>query len=150
MVSNNTGSLLSRLLCPLAPGIIVVYSVKTQVTASLVPQWLGVCLPMQGKRVPALVREDPTCRRAAGPMRHNYWVCALEPASHNYWACVPQLLSPHDTTTEARTPRACALQQERPLQWEARTPQWGVDPARGNWRGPARSNKDPMQPNINK
>ena len=40
--------------------------------ASLVVQWLKVCLPMQGKWVRALVQEDPTCRRAAGPTSHNY------------------------------------------------------------------------------
>ena len=40
---------------------------KTQCRASLVAQWLGVCLPMQGTRVRALVWEDPTCRGAAGP-----------------------------------------------------------------------------------
>ena len=49
---------------------------------------------MQGTRVQALVREDPTCRGAIGPVRHNYWACALEPVSHNYWAHVPQLLKP--------------------------------------------------------
>ena len=42
--------------------------------ASLVAQWLRVCLPMQGTRVRALVWEDPTCRGAA-------------------WAREPQLLS---------------------------------------------------------
>ena len=61
---------------------------------SLVAQWLRVCLPMQGTRVQALVREDPTCHGAAKPVCHNYWACTLEPASHNYWACVPQLLKP--------------------------------------------------------
>ena len=40
--------------------------------ASLVAQWLRVCLPMQGTRVRALVREDPTCRGAAGPVSHSY------------------------------------------------------------------------------
>ena len=49
---------------------------------------------MQGTRVQTLVREDPTCRGATKPMRHNYWVCALEPTSHNYWAGVLQLLKP--------------------------------------------------------
>ena len=49
---------------------------------------------MQGTRVRALVREDPTCRRATKPLRHNCWACALEPASRNYWARVPQLLKP--------------------------------------------------------
>ena len=47
---------------------------------------------MQGTRVWALVQEDPTCRGATKPVRHNYWACALEPASHNYWASIPQLL----------------------------------------------------------
>ena len=40
--------------------------------ASLVAQWLRVCLLMQGTRVRALVWEDPTCRRATGPGGHNY------------------------------------------------------------------------------
>ena len=35
--------------------------------ASLVAQWLRVCLPMQGTRVRALVWEDPTCRERLGP-----------------------------------------------------------------------------------
>ena len=37
---------------------------------------------MQGTRVRALVREDPTCRGATKPVHHNYW------------ARVPQLLKP--------------------------------------------------------
>ncbi|KAJ8795259.1 hypothetical protein J1605_002883 [Eschrichtius robustus] len=40
--------------------------------ASLVVQWLGIRLPMQGTRVRALVREDPTCLGATKPVRHNY------------------------------------------------------------------------------
>ena len=43
-----------------------------QTGASLVAQWLRVCLPMQGTRVRALVWEDPTCHGATGPMSHNY------------------------------------------------------------------------------
>ena len=39
---------------------------------SLVVQWLRISLPMQGTRVQALVREDPTCRGATKPVRHNY------------------------------------------------------------------------------
>ena len=70
--------------------------------ASLVAQWLRVCLPMQGTRVRALVWEDPTCRGAAGPVSHNYWACASG---------------------------ACAPQQERPRQWEACAPRWRVAPA---------------------
>ena len=40
--------------------------------ASLVAQWLRVCLPMRGTWVQALVWEDPACRGAAGPVSHNY------------------------------------------------------------------------------
>ena len=40
--------------------------------ASLVAQWLRICLLMQGTRVRALVWEDPTCHGAAGPVSHNY------------------------------------------------------------------------------
>ena len=40
--------------------------------ASLVVQWLRICLLMQGTRVRALVWEDPTCRGATGPVSHNY------------------------------------------------------------------------------
>ena len=40
--------------------------------ASLVAQWLGIRLPMQGTRVRALVWEDPTCRGATRPVSHNY------------------------------------------------------------------------------
>ena len=55
--------------------------------ASLVAQWLRICLPMQGTRVRALVWEDPTCRGATRPVSHNYLACASG---------------------------VCALQQERP------------------------------------
>ena len=60
------------------------------------------------------------------------------------WACVPQLLSLcsrdrkpqllslRATTTEARVPTARALQQEKPLQWEAHAPQRRVAPAHCN------------------
>ena len=80
---------------------------------------------MQGTQVQSLVREDPTCRGATKPVRHNYWACALDPASHNYW-------SPRATTTAARVPRAHAPQQEKPPQWEAQAPQRRVAPARRN------------------
>ena len=86
-------------------------------------QWLRICLPMQGTRVRALVWEDPTCRGAPRPVSHNYWACASG---------------------------ACAPQQERPRQWEARTPRWRVSPARCNWRKPSHRNEDPTQPKINK
>ena len=64
---------------------------KLTIGTSLMAQWLRICLPMQGTRVQALVREDPTCRGATKPVHHNYWahvlqllkpVC-LEPMLHN-------------------------------------------------------------------
>ena len=45
---------------------------KKSFWASLVAQWLRTHLPMQQTHVRALVREDPTCRRATKPVRHNY------------------------------------------------------------------------------
>ena len=45
---------------------------KKRYRASLVAQWLRVCLPVQGTQVRALVWEDPTCRGEAGPVSHNY------------------------------------------------------------------------------
>ena len=53
------------------------------IRASLVAQWLRVCLPIQGTRVRALVWEDPTCHGATGPVSHNCWACASG-------ACAPQ------------------------------------------------------------
>ena len=44
---------------------------KDEIWASLVAQWLRICLLMQGTRVRALVWEDPTCHGAAGPVSHN-------------------------------------------------------------------------------
>ena len=39
--------------------------------ASLVAQWLRICLLMQETRVRALVWEDPTGHGAAGPVSHS-------------------------------------------------------------------------------
>ena len=81
--------------------------------ASLVAQWLKICPPMQGTRVWALVREDPTCRGATKPVHHNYWACALELMSHNYWAHVPQLLKP--TRLEPMLHNKRSYRNEKPM-----------------------------------
>ena len=56
--------------------VVSAFDMRTQVInpfrASLVAQWLRICLLMQGTRVRALVWEDPTCHGAAGPVSHNY------------------------------------------------------------------------------
>ena len=67
---------------------------------------------MQKIKVPSLVWEDPTCRRATKPLDHIYWACVLK-------AWEPQLLTPHTATIEATT----TVPQEKPPQWEACAPQ---------------------------
>ena len=52
--------------------LMVTTNQKTTIGASLVAQWLRICLPMQGTQVRALVWEDPTCHGATGPVSHNY------------------------------------------------------------------------------
>ena len=91
---------------------------QTQNLQCGLPWWSSgwVHLPMQESQVRSLIQEDPTCLRAAKPVYHNCWACALASGSHSYWAHMPQLLKP-------ACPRACAPQQEKPLQWEARARQ---------------------------
>ena len=48
------------------------WNLKHDTGASLVAQWLRICLPMQGTQVRALVQEDPTCCGATKPVCHNY------------------------------------------------------------------------------
>ena len=60
---------------------------------SLVVQGLWICLPIQGIQVQPLVWEDSTCWRTTKLVSHKHWVLMH--------------------------PRASALQQEKPLQWEA-------------------------------
>ncbi|XP_049559490.1 modulator of macroautophagy TMEM150B isoform X2 [Orcinus orca] len=105
------------LLCTLGTSIVGNFQVENEgfiplifyeAWASLVAQWLRICLPMQGTQVQALVQEDPTCSGATKPMRHNPRLRSR--------AREPKLLSLRATTTEARVPRACAPQQEKPPQ----------------------------------
>ena len=70
------------------------------------PQWLRIRLPRQETQVQSLVQEDPTYRGATKP-------CVPQLLSLCSRAREPQLLSPRATTTEARTPRARAPQQEK-------------------------------------
>ena len=88
---------------------------KMDLWASLVVQWIRICLPMQGTWVWSLIQEweDFTYHGATKSANCNYWVCVsqlLKPkcpraARCNYWACMLQLVS---------VSRACGLQQENP------------------------------------
>ena len=62
--------------------------------ASLVVQWLRICLLKQGTWVLSLVLEDPRCRKPAKPTHHNYWAGALEPTICDCWTHAPPLLKP--------------------------------------------------------
>ena len=62
----------------------MIFDLRIDLGTSLVAQWLGIRLPVQGTQVRALVQEDPMCHGATKPVRHNYRPCALEPVSHNY------------------------------------------------------------------
>ena len=71
------------------------------------------------------------------------------------WAHKPQVRSlcfrahPLQLLKPARS-RAWALQQEKPLQWEAHAPQWTVAPFHHNCRKALHSNEESVQPKINK
>ena len=59
------------LYLPLNYAVNLKLMLKKKSWASLVAQWLRICLLMQETRVRALVWEDPTCRGAAGPVSHS-------------------------------------------------------------------------------
>ena len=67
------------------------FRINKELQGFLVAQGLRIFLPMQGKRVWAVVQDDPTCCGATKPVSHNYWVCApqllrptcLKPMLHN-------------------------------------------------------------------
>ena len=75
---------------------------------------------MQGTRVPSLVWEEPTSHRATKPVCH---------------------------TTEAQTPRAGALQPEKPLEREAQALQRGHPCSPQPEKAPAQ-HEDPEQSKI--
>ena len=61
-----------------------------------------------------------------------------------------ELLSPYSATTEAWVPKAHALQQEKPVQWEAHALQQEQTLLATTRESPMHSNKDPEQLKINK
>ncbi|KAJ8788853.1 hypothetical protein J1605_005149 [Eschrichtius robustus] len=66
MVQRNASQSMGRPPPALAPKKI------NSIGTTLVAQCLRIRLPMQGTQVRALVQEDPTCRGATKPVRHNY------------------------------------------------------------------------------
>ena len=96
--------------------------------------------PCQGFPGGAVVKNPPASEGDMGSssglgrshMPQSNEACAPQLLSLHSRAHEPQLLSPHATTTEAHMPGTCDLQQEKPLQWEACTPQQRVALARRN------------------
>ena len=86
---------------------------------------------MQGTRVRALVQEDPTCRGAAKPVRHNYW------------ALMPQLLKPVHLEPVLHNKRS--HRSEKPARSDK-----GQPPLAATREKPTRSNEDPTQPEKRK
>ena len=97
---------------------------------------------MQETWVWSLVQEEPTCLRATKPVHHNYEAHALEPRNPNCWAHKSQLL-------KTMCSRACALQQEKPLQREAWVSQLETSPHSLQLEKSSQSNKDIAQSKIN-
>ena len=110
---------------------------EIKVVSSGFPWWLS------GKESTCQYRrqEDPTCHRTTKLMCPNHWACVLKPRSQNYWAHMLQLLKPI-------CPRTCALQQDKPLQWEARIPQLESSSCFQQLEKSPRNNEDPAQPKI--
>ena len=96
-------------------------SVNKWIGNSLAFQWLRIHQPIQGTQVQSLVQEDPIHHGATKPTCCNY-------------------------RGRAYVPRSCALQQGKPLQWEAHPPQQRAAPAHHNERKPARGKEHPTQP----
>ena len=85
---------------------------------------------MQEAWVQSLVREDPTCHVATKSVRNNSWASTPVPRDCSRW-------SPGD----------CAPQQEKPLQWEARTAP-GEGPLLTTLREKPTPQPRPAQPNA--
>ena len=85
--------------------------------------------------------KDSTCHGTTKPICHNYWACGLEPRKHNYWVHVSQIL-------KTVCSRAHALQQEKPLQWEAHALQLESSPDSTQLEENSHRNKDSAQPKV--
>ena len=94
---------------------------------------------LQETPVQSLFWEDPTCHGVTKPVCHNYWAAALQPRNCNYRDQKLQLLKPLHFG-------ACALQQEKPQQWEACTPQLESSPCLLHLEKSPRSHEGPVQP----
>ena len=102
-----TNQVTSRLLLPLLPSLIQREEGKMLIGTSLIAQWLGIHLPVQGTQVQCLVWKDPTCCGATQPMSHSFWAPVhLEPTSHD------------KRSHSNKEPKRHSEEEPRPLQLE--------------------------------
>ena len=94
--------------------------IRRKMKDSLVAHWLTICHQCRGHVF------EPWSVKI--PHAKDYWAHVPQLLSLHSRACKPQLLSLRATTTEAHAPRACAMQQEKPQQWEARALKQRVAP----------------------
>ena len=69
-------------------------------------------------------------------MPYNYWTCALESRNGEYWKPIQ--------------PKACALQQQKPPQWEARALQLESRRHSPKFEKSPHSSEDPAEPKEKK
>ena len=105
------------------------------------PWWSSSQAPPLQCGVPFLVWEDLTCHKATEPVSYEPQLPSLCAGAH-----LPQLPSPRAAGTKPACSRARAVQQEKPLQREARGPQLEGVPTLLNYRKLVRSNGHPAQP----
>ena len=67
---------------------------------SLMVQWLGICLLMQGTQVRSWSGRIP---HATKPVHHSYWTHTPEPTSHNYWSPMPRQGKARGSSTTRET-----------------------------------------------
>ena len=89
---------------------------------------------MQETWVQSLMEDNPSCLGATKFKGHNYWNYALKPRGCNYWSLRDQDVP----------------QQEKPLQWEARSPQLEYSPHSQQLEESPHNNEDPAQPKIDR
>ena len=74
-------------------------------------------IPGQGTKIPQVMGQLSPHATATELVHLSERACVLQTTeTTRSGARVPQLQSPHATTAEARTPRACAPQLQKPLQ----------------------------------
>ena len=104
--------------------------------ASLVIQWLTICLTIQGTGVQFLVQEDPTCYGATNPMHHNSTTTEpphLEPAYRNKSSPYLPHLPTHSQTKKINLKRKRSMETTEVAENQGL---WSFHPGCESWLWP--------------